>query len=135
MILDVLVQNFKVSIIFITSMSAYISNVCRIHKNHFPFQPLNLWNIHCFRSMILVFSTNFLWISNQFNGTKVLQYLSFKVWNNGVRTITPEENCPQLGLGFGSRLGKVLGMGSNQTIAPEENYPPVRVRGWVRVSF
>ena len=26
-------------------------------------------------------------------------------------------------------------MGSNQTISPEENSPPVRVRVWVRVSF
>ena len=63
-----------------------------------------------------------------------------------IRTITkvfsvsgqlpPEENCPpRLGLGFGSRLGLILGLGSNQTIAPEENYSPVRFRVWVRVSF
>ena len=51
----------------------------------------------------------------------------------GIRTIAPEENCPQLGLGFGSRLRLVLGLGGNQTIAPKENWPPVRV--WVRVSF
>ena len=44
-------------------------------------------------------------------------------------------NAPRLELGFGSRLGLVLGLGCNQTIAPEENCPPVRVRGWVRVSF
>ena len=37
----------------------------------------------------------------------------------------PEENhpSPRLGLGFGSRLGLVLGLGGNQTIAPEEKYP------------
>ena len=41
-----------------------------------------------------------------------------------------------MGLGFGSRLGLVLGLGDNQTIAPKENSPPpVRVRVWVRVSF
>ena len=34
-----------------------------------------------------------------------------------------EENCPQLGLGFGSGLGLVLGLGSNQIIAPEERSP------------
>ena len=38
-------------------------------------------------------------------------------------------------MGFGSRLGLVLGLGGNQTIAPEEICPPVRVKGWVRVSF
>ena len=63
-----------------------------------------------------------------------------------IRTITkvflvsgqlpPKENCPpRLGLGFGSRLGLILGLGGNQTIAPEENYSPVRFRVWVRVSF
>ena len=47
------------------------------------------------------------------------------------------DNCPprkivlRLGLGFGSRLGLVLELGANQTIAPEENYPLVRVRVWV----
>ena len=38
----------------------------------------------------------------------------------------PEENHPPppwLGLGFGSRLGLILGLGGNQTIAPEEKYP------------
>ena len=43
--------------------------------------------------------------------------------------------APRLGLGFGSRLGLVLGLGGKQTIAPKENCPPVRVRGWIRVSF
>ena len=38
-------------------------------------------------------------------------------------------------MGFGSRLGLILGLGGNQTIAPEENYSPVRFRVWVRVSF
>ena len=41
---------------------------------------------------------------------------------------------PQLRLGFGSRLGLVLGLADNQTIAPKENSPPVRVRVWTRVS-
>ena len=32
-------------------------------------------------------------------------------------------------------LGLVLGLGGNQTIGLKENFPPVRVRVWVRVSF
>ena len=48
------------------------------------------------------------------------------------RQLLHEENCPRLGLGFGSRLGLVLGLQGNQTIA-EENSPLVRV--WVRVGF
>ena len=43
------------------------------------------------------------------------------------------DNCPRLGLGFGSRL--VLGLRGNQTIGLEENCLLVRVRVWVRVSF
>ena len=49
--------------------------------------------------------------------------------------LPPEENCPRLGLRFGSRPGLVLGLGDNQTIAPEENCLPFRVRVWLRVSF
>ena len=51
------------------------------------------------------------------------------------------DNCPprkiahRLGLGFGSRLVLVLGLGSNQKIASEENCPQVRVKVWFRVSF
>ena len=48
--------------------------------------------------------------------------------------LTPEESCPRLGLGFGSRSGLVLGLG-DQTISPYENCPPILVRVWVRVSF
>ena len=44
-------------------------------------------------------------------------------------TIFPEENCPLLGLRFGSRLRLVLGVGGNQAIAPEENCPLVKVFG------
>ena len=33
------------------------------------------------------------------------------------RQLLHEENCPRLGLGFGSRLGLVLGLQGNQTIA------------------
>ena len=47
----------------------------------------------------------------------------------------PKWIAPRLGLGFESRLGLVLGLGDNQTIAPEENCPLFRVRVWVRVSF
>ena len=38
-------------------------------------------------------------------------------------------------MGFGSTSGLVLELGDNQTIAPEENCPPVRVRVCLRVSF
>ena len=51
------------------------------------------------------------------------------------RQLPPEENCPWLGLGFGSTSGLVLGLGGNQTIAPKEYCPPVRVRVWFKVSF
>ena len=37
---------------------------------------------------------------------------------NGIRTI-----APRLRLGFGLRLGLLLGLGGNQTIAHEENCP------------
>ena len=40
----------------------------------------------------------------------------------------PKKIAPQLGLGFGSKLGLVLGLGGNQAITPEENCPPVTVR-------
>ena len=58
----------------------------------------------------------------------------FSFWVNliekfGIRTI-----APRLGLGFESKLGLVLGFGGNQTIVPEENCPPVRVRGWGQFS-
>ena len=49
--------------------------------------------------------------------------------------LTPRKIAPQLGVGFGSKLWLVLWLEGNQTIAPEENCPLVRVRGWVRVSF
>ena len=49
----------------------------------------------------------------------------------------PRKIAPRLGLGFRSKLGLVLGLGGggNQTIAPEKNWPLVRVRVWVRVIF
>ena len=39
--------------------------------------------------------------------------------------------APQSGLGFGSSSGLGFGSGGNKTSAPEENYPPVRVRGLI----
>ena len=54
----------------------------------------------------------------------------------GIRTIAPRGKLlPRLGLGFGSRSGLVLVLMGNQTIAPEENCPPVRVRICFRASF
>ena len=46
----------------------------------------------------------------------------------------PRKMVPRLGLGLGLRLGLVLALRGNQTIAPEENCPPVMVRVWVRVG-
>ena len=55
---------------------------------------------------------------------------------SGIRTVDPpplppRKTAPRLGLWFWSRLGLVLGLGGNQTIAPEENFPLVRVTVWV----
>ena len=36
----------------------------------------------------------------------------------------PRKIAPRLGLGLGSRLGLVLGLGVSQTIDPKENSPP-----------
>ena len=50
----------------------------------------------------------------------------------------PRKTAPRIGLRFRSRLGLVLGFGEgggNQTIAPEEKCPLVRVKDWIRVSF
>ena len=49
--------------------------------------------------------------------------------------LPPRKIAPQLGLGFRSRLGLVLGFGNNQTITSKKNFPLVRARAWVRVSF
>ena len=43
--------------------------------------------------------------------------------------LPPEENCPQLGFKLWSRLGLILGLGDNQTIAPLGNCTMFRVRG------
>ena len=40
-----------------------------------------------------------------------------------------------LGLAFQSRSGLLLGLGDNQTIAPKQNFPLVRVKVWLRVNF
>ena len=47
--------------------------------------------------------------------------------------LPPRKIAPQLGLGFRSRLGLVLGFGNNQTITSKKNFPLVRVSfgvGW-----
>ena len=43
------------------------------------------------------------------------------------RQLPPKENCPRLGLGFWARLGLVLGLGGNNTIALEKNCPLLRL--------
>ena len=46
------------------------------------------------------------------------------------------ENCPPVSVWVCLKVtGLVLMLGGNQTITPEENCRPVRVRVWVRVSF
>ena len=50
--------------------------------------------------------------------------------------LSPEKNCPRLGLVFESRLGLVLELGATRQLSPKKIAPPpVRVRVWVRVSF
>ena len=70
---------------------------------------------------------------------KKVSYESFSsMWypdNSSPPPPPPEENCPRLGLGFGSRLGSDLGLGGNQKIVPEQNRSLVGVRVWVRVCF
>ena len=45
--------------------------------------------------------------------------------------LPPRKIVPRLELGFQSRIGLVLGLGQNQAIAPEDNYPLVGVGfGW-----
>ena len=62
--------------------------------------------------------------------------MKIKVQSNMVSgQLPPRKIASRLGLGFGSRLGLVLWLGGNQAIVPEENYPLVRVRVCVRVSF
>ena len=54
----------------------------------------------------------------------------------GIQNVAPaEENCPRLGLRSESKSWLALGLGRNQTIAPEDNCPPVRVKDWLKVSF
>ena len=48
--------------------------------------------------------------------------------DTGIRTIAPPKIiASRLGLRFVSRLGLVLGLGDNQTIAPKENCPTPRL--------
>ena len=42
--------------------------------------------------------------------------------------------APRLGVGFGSKLGLVLGLGATRQL-PRGKLPPVRDNGWVRISF
>ena len=45
------------------------------------------------------------------------------------------DSCSPVRVGVSVKVGIVLGLGGNQTIAPEEKCPLVRVRVWVSVSF
>ena len=60
------------------------------------------------------------------------------IWKTNLRypdNCPPSKIAPRLEFGFGSRSGLVLGLRSNQTIAPEKSCVPVKVRVWLRVSF
>ena len=46
-----------------------------------------------------------------------------------------EENYLLVRIGVWVKVRVSFRVGGNQTIAPEENCAPVRVRGWLRVSF
>ena len=46
-----------------------------------------------------------------------------------------KENCLPVRVGVLVKVRVSFRVGGNQTIAPEENCPPVRVRVWLRVSF
>ena len=58
----------------------------------------------------------------------------FSFWIHLIEKFGIRAIAPRLGLGFESKLGLVLGFGDNQTIVPEENSPPVTVRGWGQLS-
>ena len=47
----------------------------------------------------------------------------------------PKENCPQVWVGVRVKVRVTLKVGDNQTIAPEKNCPPVKVRVWVTAGF
>ena len=64
------------------------------------------------------------------------KFQAFRKLIYGIRIIAPPSKiAPRLEFGFGSRSGLVLGLRSNQTIAPEKSCVPVKVRVWLRVSF
>ena len=58
----------------------------------------------------------------------------FSFWIHLIEKFGIRAIAPRLGLGFESKLGLVLGFEDNQTIVPEENSPPVTVRGWEQLS-
>ena len=51
------------------------------------------------------------------------------------RQLPPEENCTPCRVGGPVKVRVRFRVGGNQTIATEKNWPLVRVRGWVKVSF
>ena len=74
---------------------------------------------------------SFKWCLNRWWNFNLIAFL-------GIRTIAPRGKlCPGQDWGLGQGQGKFQGWGVNQTIAPEENSPPVRIGVWVkvRVSF
>ena len=103
---------------------------------------------HALSSLIKLVTTTdifhhfFLHFSKSICRSSLLVVLSLKSYRRTLRTLIwyPDDCLPRkitarLCLGFRSRLGLVLGLGGNQTIAPEKNLPLVRVRVWVWVSF
>ena len=49
--------------------------------------------------------------------------------------LPPEDYCPRLELGFGSRSGSVLVLEATRQLPPRKIAPAARVRVWLGVSF
>ena len=49
--------------------------------------------------------------------------------------LPPEDYCPRLELGFGSRSVSVLVLGATRQLPPRKIAPAARVRVWLGVSF
>ena len=95
--MDVLFHDFK--------------NRCYITWSHFFIITLHIWSMCRMKKQINVNGSNDLVVKSLDSQSRG------PVFKTVSRQLLHEENCPRLGLGFGSRLGLVLGLQGNQTIA------------------